>query len=341
MLIRKSVTCIVFLSLITGCADQGPTATFDDYENRLYRTLEIENDNHNDAGTQSDFVKPRPEQWQIDLDSLDLGPLDFLALTGCELQIIVGKRNSSLGKLAKPSQQLVLDLEFLQHAPACLTHLRGTQADTELIEKIEAAQALKINQLENRIFNAIFAGPEWHQFWRRQDIPEGYPQAQTSDALISILDQLSQQVSLWLNGDYEVDSIVFENQLNNLRSGDGGILLRAADLTEHYFEKWAQGMERSPYFEAPCTKLKRDRRDILKNVSARFFAQGVQQWLAPVSSRAVKVTTATNRLEALFEDAYPTEYQVWRSQRDARLGALQQRPKQHVAYLTRFLEPCL
>ena len=328
------------MSLITACGDQGPTPVFDDYEDRLYRTLDIQLEDQNDSGAQSDFIKPRPEQWQIDLESLDLGPLDFLALTGCELQIIVGKRNSSLGKLAKPSQRLILDIEFLQHAPACLSHLRQSQGDLELIGKIEAAQSLKINQLESRIFNAIFAGPEWHQFWRRRDIPEGYPQAQTSDALISILDQLSQQVSLWLNGHYEVDSIYFENLLNELRAGDGGILLKAADLTDTYFEEWARGIEKSVYFAEPCAKLKRDQRDILQNVSARFFAQGVQQWLAPVSSRAVKVTTATNRLEALVEEAHPTGYQVWRSQRDERLEALQQRPKQHVVYLTRFLEPC-
>ena len=328
------------LSLITGCGDQGPTPIFDDYENRLYRTLEIEVDDQNAQVTQAHFLKPRPEQWQLPLKSLDLGPLDFLALTGCELQIIVGKRNSSLGKLAKPSQQLVLDIEFLQRAPACLSHLRESQADPDLIAKVEAAQTLKKSQLESRIFNAIFAGPEWHQFWRSQDIPEGYPQAQTSDALISILDQLSQQVTLWLNGHYEVDSIYFENLLNELRAGDGGILLRAADLTETYFVKWARGIEQSPYFGGPCTRLKRDRRDILRNVSARFFAQGVQQWLAPVSSRAVKVTAATNRLEALIEEAHPTGYQKWRSQRNERLEALRQYPKQHVAYLTHFLTPC-
>jgi hypothetical protein len=154
------------------------------------------------------------------------------------------------------------------------------------------------------------------------------------------LDQLSQQVSLWLNGQYEVNSIYFEDLLNELRAGDGGILLRAADLTEAYFVKWAQGIEQSPYFVKPCTRLTRDRRDILQNVSARFFAQGVQQWLAPVASRALKLTEAANRLEALTLKAHPAEYREWHRQRNERLEALRQRPKQHVAYLTRFLEPC-
>jgi len=338
--VRRSFLSIFFLFLITGCGDQEPTPIFDDYEGRLYRTLDIRIEDQYDTSALSGFVKPRPEQWQIRLESLDLGPLDFLALTGCELQIIVGKRNSSLGKLAKPSQQLVLDIEFLQHAPACLSHLRQLQADADLIAKVEAAQTLKKSQLESRIFNAILAGPEWHAFWRRRDIPPGYPQAQTSEALISTLDQLSQQVSLWLNGQYEVNSIYFENLLNELRAGDGGILLRAADLTEAYFVEWVQGIEQSPYFAKPCTRLTRDRRDILQNVSARFFAQGVQQWLAPVASRALKLTEATNRLEALMLKAQPAAYREWHRQRNERLGALRQRPKQHVAYLTRILEPC-
>ena len=53
--------------------------------------------------------------------SIDL--LDFLALSPCELQLIVARRNSALGKVALESQNLINDVLFLNTAEQCLDRL--------------------------------------------------------------------------------------------------------------------------------------------------------------------------------------------------------------------------
>ena len=61
----------------------------------------------------------------LDTDSLtatgSLSLIDFLSLSGCELQANIAKRNTSMGRTASASQRLILDLEFLRLAPACVT----------------------------------------------------------------------------------------------------------------------------------------------------------------------------------------------------------------------------
>ena len=96
-------------------------------------------------------------------DGLDA--LDFLALRGCALQVTIGKRNSSLGRLAPPSQALLLDLEFLRLAPACIDQLRAQQ-ETELADLLRSAANHKRADLPRRVFNATLGAEEFQSFWQ-------------------------------------------------------------------------------------------------------------------------------------------------------------------------------
>ncbi|MEM8564649.1 MAG: DUF3080 family protein, partial [Pseudomonadota bacterium] len=107
---------------LTACAERGFDDAFSEYHERLSRTLSV------------DVVKAAPvkvtalppaRELTIDIKGSDIDVLDFLSLTGCQLQITIGKRNSSLGRLASASQRLLLELEYLQLAPACIDYLRS------------------------------------------------------------------------------------------------------------------------------------------------------------------------------------------------------------------------
>lgn len=329
----------MFLFLaVAGCSPYSPETLLLDYQKRLARTLDAKGSAT--SLPQSSWTKPRPEQLQIALADLSVDGLDFLSLSGCALQITVGKRNSSLGKLAPPSQRLLLELEFLQLAPDCIAQLQAESGNEALISALEQATALKHRQLPARIFNAVLAGPEWHAFWQVQSISEDYPSGNTSSDLLTTIEALNVSVQRWLNGNYEADGMLFEARLNQLRAGDGGTLITAAELTQRYFLDWRNLMHSSPYWQEPCDRFYTDKQTILRTVASRYFAGGVQAWLAPIASRSNSIELAVGELETTLKDVMPEDYKVWLKQRDVLLGGFKTHPRQHVEDLQRLLQPC-
>ena len=329
----------MFLFLaVAGCSPYSPETLLLDYQNRLARTLDAKGSAT--SLPQSSWTKPRPEQLQIALADLSVDGLDFLSLSGCALQITVGKRNSSLGKLAPPSQRLLLELEFLRLAPDCIAQLQVESDNEALISALEQATALKRRQLPARIFNAVLAGPEWHAFWQVQSISEDYPSGNTSSDLLTTIEALNVSVQRWLNGNYEADGMLFEARLNQLRAGDGGTLITAAELTQRYFLDWRNLMHSSPYWQEPCDRFYTDKQTILRTVASRYFAGGVQAWLAPIASRSNSIVLAVGELETTLKDVMPEDYKVWLKQRDVLLGGFKTHPRQHVEDLQRLLQPC-
>ena len=329
----------MFLFLaVAGCSPYSPETLLLDYQKRLARTLDAKGSAT--SLPQSSWTKPRPEQLQIALADLSVDGLDFLSLSGCALQITVGKRNSSLGKLAPPSQRLLLELEFLRLAPDCIAQLQVESGNEALISALEEATALKRRQLPARIFNAVLAGPEWHAFWQVQSISEDYPSGNTSSDLLTTIEALNVSVQRWLNGNYEADGMLFEARLNQLRAGDGGTLITAAELTQRYFLDWRNLMHSSPYWQEPCDRFYTDKQTILRTVASRYFAGGVQAWLAPIASRSNSIELAVGELETTLKDVMPEDYKVWLKQRDVLLGGFKTHPRQHVEDLQRLLQPC-
>lgn len=328
--------CLVIAACLGACSSKPGEAVFSDYEARLGRTLDVSFSATDPAEAAR---KPRAEALQLDLQGSDIGTLNFLALTGCELQITIGKRNSSLGKLAAPSQRLLLDLEFLRYAPACIEHLAAQPEQRELVALLERSQRLKQQQLAQHIFNATLAGPEWHQFWRHQDIPTGYPKHTTSDQVLQALDAITAMASRWLEGNYAADNAAFEAHLNTLRSGDGGVILTAAQLGQQFLARWNTSLGEYAQ-QRGCTPLPNHTKTILETVIAKYFVGGVQQWLAPIMSRAENIQGASNNLEQLLRTASPIDYSLWQQQRDNDIQALKLLTKDHVHRLKSVLEPC-
>ena len=334
---KTGQTLWVALTLLLGaCSNNSGEAILSDYEARLSRTLNL---TVPALEIPEAPRKPRAEALQLELKNTDIGTLDFLALTGCELQITIGKRNSSLGKLAAPSQRLLLDLEFLRHAPACITHLKAEADRGELVTLLEQSQTLKQQQLAQQIYNATLAGPEWHQFWKSQNIPAGYPSDTTSDQLLQALDAITEMASNWLEGNYTADNALFEAHLNTLRSGDGGVILTATQLGQKFFTRWNASLGEYAQQQG-CTPITNSTKTILETVIAKYFAGGVQQWLAPIMSRADSIEEASNRLEALLSQASSEQYELWRNERDNYIQSTKAQTVTHVKTLKLVLEPC-
>lgn len=328
------------LVLLVACAPEntGP-AKLDNYLTRLGRVIEVEIDVSEPKSDQVPRLT-RKTLKPLDVPSANIDVLDFLSLSGCDLQVNLGRRNSGLGRQASPSQKLLLDLEFLDLAPTCIQKLQD-DGNLDLASTIEKAAESRHAALPKSIYNAIFTGPEWLAFWRLPETLGDYPR-QTNSELLDNIKALEVSVTAWLNGDYRADNLTFELLLSELRKGDGGALLLAASWqggllarADHSIITASSTRGLCP-FQTPTAESK-----AFENVVAKYFAGEVQGWSALLSQRWHDLDLAVHNLERLLEHTLPEDYRQWQEARDAFLtqGVIDA-PREHVKVIKAALAPC-
>ena len=146
----------------------------------------------------------------------------FMALGDCELQLTLGKYQSSLGRRASDSQRLLLDLEFLRLAPPCIDRKRR-QGQAELATVLDKINRLKKQQLAGRVFNATLANTEFQQFWRNT-LTLGKTKRQ-QQLTLTALQAINHMAHRWRHGDYRASNLQFEIYLSEIASGGSGHFL--------------------------------------------------------------------------------------------------------------------
>lgn len=333
--IRTRITlCLLLLALLlAGCG--GPQPPVDNYLTRLGRSL----DRDIEPAAERLAPLPRARDLQIDLlpGSIDL--LDLFALRGCELNITIGKSNSSLGKVAADSQRLLLELEFLALAPACIQSL-DTREDEELVTTLKAAVASKREQLPARIWNATLGGPEFRSFWKRPNRLADYPSA-TGSQVTTALARLAELSRLWMEGNFLAGLDELEDLLGDIRRGDGGELLASLDLQRSGLAAARPALDERLDPNPICFgKTPSPEGRIVDNVVRKYFIGEVQPWSVQVARRRADLMPPVLALEAQLSSITPAAYQSWVLERDLLLESAVAAPREHARSLAALLETC-
>ena len=273
-----------------------------------------------------------PVSNQIDL-------IDFLSLSGCALQVNLGRRNTQLGRTASPSQRLLLDLEFMDLAPECITLLRE-RGDDELASTLAEVSDERQTLLSESIAKAVLMGPEWGLFWERPATLGNYP-VDTNSAITGSLSRLSNLTRGWLSGDWQASNREFELLLSDLRAGDGGALLAAHSLVSRELER-ANTLLASTLSTAPLCPFGNptDRSRAMEQVVARFFVGAVQPWLVQLRQRTELLLAPVTNLEAPLSAALSPQYRAWVAERDHLLNNQTELIRAHIASIQATLAPC-
>ncbi len=318
---------LLLLGCLSACGSGTPEARFDTYLSRLERTLDTPRQPDMPAADLPEL--PRTAKLQLTFPGSKLDTLDFLALSGCALQVTIGKRNSSLGRMASASQRLLLELEYLQLAPDCVTQLREKERDS-LADMLEEAWRQKRAQLPGRIFNATLASAEYRAFWQAPMHLADYPR-HTSSAVVTALAEINAAASRWLSGDYRFDNLGFELQLSEIAAGDGGALLKAEALQAQWLETIDTVLaERVQRQRGLTFNRNPNEMTIVKNVVEKFFIAEIQPWLVAVDRRRQLLLPEIHALETLLAATLPPDYQRWQQHRDQSLEYWSTGPKRHV-----------
>ncbi|EED31603.1 hypothetical protein NOR53_3458 [gamma proteobacterium NOR5-3] len=322
--------------MLTACTGGGQTGELEEYLQRLARPLDIP---AQQPEIPASLLPPRAEALRIPLAGSKLDGLDFLRLRGCSLQQTVAKRNSSLGRVAPPSQRLLMELAFLREAPTCIETLRADGRD-ELAAIISDSIVLKRSQLPALIFNATLGNREYRDFWRATSLAQDYP-GQTSSLVITALEQITTDATRWLAGDYRADETRFELALSDIAQGDGGELLDALSQQTAYLSA-ANALIGQALAAGPlcANNFQPAAAPILRTVVGKFFIASVQVRASDLNQRYYQLSQPIAQLESLLTGTLPRGYVSWLDQRETKLSAGLQAPRRHVDQLQQLLGTC-
>ena len=334
---RRSAWWLCLLTLI-GCSgtDTGP-AHLDEYLERLSTVTGIELTSG--SPYESGHLDLPREQATESYASSQIDLIDFLKLSGCGLQLNLGRRNTQLGRTASPSQRLLLDLEFMDLAPECITLLRK-RGDDELASTLAAVTVEREAQLSASVARALLMGPEWRMFWERPATLGNYP-ADTNSAITESLSRLADLTQGWLGGDWQASNSEVELLLGNLRSGDGGALLEAHSMVSRELERANTLLARTQSTAPLCPYGNpTDRSKAFEQVVARFLVGAVQPWLVQLRQRTELLLAPVTNLETSLSPALSPVYRAWIVDRDQLLTNQAELIRAHIANIQATLAQC-
>lgn len=265
--------------------------------------------------------------------------LEFLSLHGCDLQLVLARKNSNLGRLAGPSQKLLSELAFLDKAPACIASLTE-EGEESLGQRLEAVYQDKRERLPATIFQGTIGSRELRAFWESQpaNADPNYPEQVSLETIIA-LQSLNESIEAWLSGDFSNAPANLESVLFELQRGDGGQLLFAlrAYAEALTFANTMIGAK----VQRDCSQgfLKAEPAYI-DNVIEKFFVGEVQVWASALSRRYYLLLPAYHSVEESLQDAFPDSYKRWKTARDRAFEQALAESQKHVQALKRLQQGC-
>lgn len=323
--------------MISSCAEREVGATkLTNYIGRL-STAADEQREHHDSWPRVELPSELEAASLTPTGSLSL--IDFLSLSGCEVQVNIAKRNTSMGRTASASQRLILDLEFLRLAPPCVA-LMQEKGDDSVADTLQENIELRRSSLSARIFSAILAGPEWRKFWEQPMLLGAYPESASGDSAQALW-ELSTRVQRFVDHSWSASDEDLEPLLAVIRANAGGQLLAAAAIQSGHLEQANHILRKAHTKGIYCkNETLTEAGTITKTVVAKYFAADVQRWSAQVSQRHYEVQSALLALEGHLLATLPQPYLDWIAERDALLHRLYAAPREHVAVIKETVNAC-
>ncbi|MGL1832793.1 DUF3080 family protein [Rhodocyclaceae bacterium SMB388] len=267
----------------------------EEYVKRLGRVLEVDS-SLSTVPVAPEF--PRMRERVREIAHVNASMLDFLGLYGCELQQVVGERNSTLGRVMHPTARLDYELRFIRAAEECIPELDRDGLKQRLVEVI----AIKREILGDIAWNAVWGSREIEAVFTRsrgampvRRDPNAVSQA-ASD--LQFLDATLQRA---LAGELNVDVDGLDPVYQRWhRQPVAGQLIQSAILLTTRLED-ASSLLEARLGETPlCEKPIRTRRaDTMHSMFLSVFAGEVQPYLSEVQQARFALIPTIESLAAL------------------------------------------
>ncbi|WP_108125030.1 DUF3080 family protein [Saccharospirillum mangrovi] len=273
----RIATVLILTMALVGC-ERSAESLLDDYVSRVARVLDAERPPLQPLSLPA-YPQPRAIlQYPPDI-RLDL--LDAWALRGCEVFVLIGERNSILGKLADPLIRLDYERRLLDFLPTCLNS--DIELDAELRTELEAALAQKRATFNQHLWNATLANPDYTGYWTNgstaiapHDNIDANGYAANQQALAALVANPH---------DSELDDWLTTMQLTT-QYPMGGHSLQSMRLAVQYLQQAETMLQDAAADQRLCPMGPAMKEfDYARNVMVNVFVGEVQPWLGEVDRR--------------------------------------------------------
>ena len=328
--------CCFALVLLQACQPGGPDAPFKRHLSQLELALSVSRP----AMRNTPVPRfPAVRELPLSISPGTIAKLDFQRLSGCAVQANIGKRQTSLGQFAKPSQRLLLDLEYLRLAPACIHRLRDANRHA-LADSLEFARREQQTQLPALIFNATLGSDEYRALWLATPVPSDYPRSATN-ALSSALEAINGQTANWLNGDYRAHNRDFELLLSVVAGGDGGRRLQDWAHQTDWLTTANLMLEQALGSDMVCREQRSDPTAANRiNIANNYFTDVIAALTTQSQRHYLEALAPVSALETQLGVVLPPQYRRWIATRDRHVAPLVHAPRKHLRLLGRIQQAC-
>ncbi|AOY90207.1 hypothetical protein BKP64_08145 [Marinobacter salinus] len=331
------------MMILTGCNPFSEARPMmDEYVERVARVLEIE-PRFSDPAPVSRI--PRRRERVLPIPELEMGMLDFLSLYGCELQRVVGEKNSVMGKFMQPLNRLRYEVDFINAARECLPEVE----DEELTEALESAIKSKRESLPIAIWNATWGVEEVESLFTLAKgaypvAPEGNP---VSDLVIE-LRQLNNAVATLLGGNLDT-SLTFAGNVHQRWQAEhraGQLLNSASLLTARLNDATALIRQRVEGRPLCLNEKPNSQSDIVQSMFFSIYIEKIQPYMSEVQQARAALIEPLATLAEIQEQTMPAVFEPWfgrhlsRTARGSLWRELDEAMMRHTRNWQKLLEHC-
>ncbi|MGM0952666.1 MAG: DUF3080 domain-containing protein [Pseudomonadota bacterium] len=253
---------------------------------------------------------PRRRERLLEMPELELGMLDFLSLYRCELQYVVGEKNSVMGRVMQPINRLRYEIRFIRAAEDCLPEIR----DEELRDTLRAAVDSKRDSLPRALWNATWGTEEIERLvtLSKGYFPVGEGSSVVSD-LVRDLEQLNRIVENLNNQrlDQSLDSLgaIQQRWQAEFRAGQ---LINSARLLIATLDAGTRTLQARLEERPLCLNGKpNNQSDIVRNFFFSIYIEKIQPYMSDVSRAGYELIGELERLAGQQASVMPESFRPW------------------------------
>lgn len=298
---------VLILSMLYGCDRGTPEYMLQDYMSRVGNTLDTAIDTPLDVAAQIPLFPRKRERWR-EIPPLTQGLIEVLDLDYCDgLLPLIAERNSNLGRVMQPSQQMVYEIRFHAAIKQCAAKIEADPvADSELKQRINTILRHKQQYLKDRIWNGTIASDEFAANFSRSEPPLPVDEPLDFSTTLTAIErfiELAQLTDETKPSPPPAYLATIEESYQALQlQRYGARLLHSLSLVTVTLEQTAAGINQRLDQRPFCLPGHHTpKRDILRNVFSRYYAAELQPYLALVQRDAMQWFSLQQMLFAQFK----------------------------------------
>ncbi|QYJ86663.1 DUF3080 domain-containing protein [Shewanella mesophila] len=333
MTAKTAALILIAAFLLCGCQpDRDADYVWHDYTKRLEAVLEVPFESTDFAP----LILPKAAHQMP--SRLNISILQSFKLNHCKLGELIANHNSSLGKVAPPSQRLIYHIRFIQLAPACIASLDdaaliATQRQG-LAQKQQQALDVFIQMLtrDRSINKRLFIGYDSLTLDEMQYGRLEFESAltQLNGIKLQIITQDWQQIEI---DDLEQTLAIFHRHplLNQYLRSLSVSVFELRELNDYLFQHQARAACRPGHANQQQT--------ILQNVFHKYYLAQTQAYLSQLNQLHYRLSQP---MQQLFEGTIYQDYvnAHFADDDDALPAQLKRQMKHHVKWWKDFRQSC-